>query len=108
MLRITYNLHGLKALGGDASAIIFDQNGWQYISLSNYGKNGFNGVQTVDIPLSAFSGLNLNANVGTLHTRFWYNKSFVVDIKSIVAYASVNVASETTSIQKSYLPLILR
>jgi hypothetical protein len=86
-LRITYDLHGIQALGGDASAIIFDQNGWQYISLSNYGKNGFNGVQTVDVPLSAFTGLNPNANVGTLHTRFWYSKSFVVDITSIVAYS---------------------
>src|SRR5258706_13978304 len=42
-LKITYDLHGLQALTGDASAIIFDQNGWQYISLSNYGQNGKNG-----------------------------------------------------------------
>lgn len=117
-LRVTYNLHGLKALGGDASAIIFDQNGWQYISLSNYGKNGFNGVQTVDIPLSAFTGLNLSANVGTLHTRFWYNKSFIVDITSIVAYFKEVAASaemseivtNTLSLNDNtiYLPVISR
>lgn len=117
-LRITYNLHGLQALGGDASAIIFDQNGWQYISLSNYGQNGLNGVQTVEIPLSAFPGLNLNATVGTLHTRFWYSKSFIVDITSIVAYTKVVGASVDTletitnplslNTNMLYLPLINR
>jgi PKD repeat protein len=88
MLRITYDLHGLTALGGDASAIIFDQNGWQYISLSNYGQNGLDGEQVIDVPLSDFSGLDPNTAVGTLHTRFWYNGSFVVDITSIIAYSS--------------------
>ena len=83
-VKITYNLHGLKALGGDASAIIFDQSGWRYISLSNYGQNGLDGVQTVTIPLSAF-GLNLSQSVGTLHTRFWYSSNYVVDISSIAA-----------------------
>jgi hypothetical protein len=39
-IRITYNLHGSQALSGDESAIIIDQNGWHYISLSNYGQNG--------------------------------------------------------------------
>jgi len=89
MLRITYNLHGLNALGGDASAIIFDQGGsWRYISLSNYGQNGLDGQQTVNIPLSDFPGLNPNNSVGTLHTRFWYSGPFTVDITSIVAYNS--------------------
>jgi hypothetical protein len=83
-LRVTYNLHGLSALGGDASALIFDQNGWQYVSLSNYGTNGLDGSQTVEIPLSGFSGLNPNASVGMLHTRFWYNGPFTVDITSVV------------------------
>lgn len=81
-LRITYNLHGLQALGGDASAIIFDQNGWKYVSLSGYGQNGLDDSQTVDIPLSAF-GLDLNQPVGTLHTRFWFGAAFTVDITSI-------------------------
>jgi hypothetical protein len=121
MLRITYNLHGLSALGGDASAIIFDQNGWRYISLANYGQNGLDGMQTVDIPLSAFPGLNPNANVGTLHTRFWYNRRFVVDITSIIAYSRLNAASETPPADSDdgslplpdmpeaiYLPLIVK
>jgi hypothetical protein len=86
MLRITYDLHRLNALGGDASAIIFDQNGWRYISLSNYGQNGRNGVQVVDIPLSHFSGLDISQPVGMLHTRFWYGSPFAVDITSIIAY----------------------
>ncbi len=81
-VRVTYNLHGLNALGGDASALIFDQNGWRYVSLSNYGQNGLNGSQTVDIPISAF-GLDLSQPVGTLHTRFWYGGAFTVDITSV-------------------------
>lgn len=81
-LRVTYNLHGLNAIGGDASAVIFDQNGWKYISLANYGQNGLNGSQTVDIPISAF-GLDLSQPVGTLHTRFWYGGAFSVDITSV-------------------------
>jgi len=91
MLRITYNLHGLTALGNDASAIIFDQGGnWRYISLSDYGQNGLDGQQMVNIPLANFPGLNLSQSVGTLHTRFWYGSSFTIDITSIVAYTSQN------------------
>jgi len=88
-LRINYNLHGLQALSGDASAIIFDQGGeWRYISLSSYGQNGLDGWQTVDIPLADFTDLNPNQPVGTLHTRFWFSGPFTVDIASIIAYAS--------------------
>lgn len=86
LLRITYDLHGLSALTGDASAIIFDQGDWRYISLSNYGRNGLNGQQVVEILLSDFPSLNLNTTVGTLHTRFWYSSNFTVDILSIVVY----------------------
>lgn len=105
-LRITYNLHGLQALGGDASAIIFDQNGWRYISLSNYGQNGKDGVQTVNIPLSNFPGLNPSTGVGTLHTRFWYSQPFTVDITSIVAYSTVSAAGAAETTYNNYLPLI--
>jgi hypothetical protein len=87
-IRITYDLNGLNVLGGDASAIIFDQSGWQYISLSDYGQNGLDGSQYVDVPLSDFPGLDPNAPVGTLHARFWYSDDFAVDITSIVAYDS--------------------
>jgi hypothetical protein len=88
-LRITYDLHGLTALSGDASAIIIDQNNdWHFVSLSDYGQNGYNGTQQVEIPLSNFPGLNLNEGVGSLHVRFWYDGSFTVDILSIVAFDS--------------------
>jgi hypothetical protein len=106
-LRITYNLNGLSALDGDASAIIFDQNGWRYISLSRYGQNGLNGVQTVDIPLSAFPGLNPNASVGTLHTRFWYGSAFRVDITSIKACGpapTTTAPTNTGSVAPTFQP----
>src|SRR5581483_9607821 len=87
-LRVTYDLHGLDALGGDASALIFDQGDWRYVSLSDYGHNGLDGVQTVDIPLSDFAGLDPAQPVGTLHVRFWHQGPFQVDILSVVAYSS--------------------
>lgn len=80
-LRVTYDLHGSCVLGNDASAIIFDQNGWNYVSLSDYGQNCLDGAQTVDVPLVDF-GLDLNQTVGTFHTRFWYGSALVVDISS--------------------------
>lgn len=84
-LTLTYDLHGLCVLGGDASAIIFDQplgGAWHYISLSGYGTNCKNGPQTVTVPLSAFPGLDLTQPVGAFHARFWYSGSFSVDITS--------------------------
>lgn len=92
-LRLTYNLHGATVLGGDASAIIFDQplNGtWRYISLSSYGQNGFNGSQTVDIPLLSFTGLNTALSVGTFHGRFWYGSAFTVDVTSALLVDAVS------------------
>jgi hypothetical protein len=86
-VRIKYNLHGLMALPGDASAIIFDQpldRDWHFVSLSNYGTNGLDGQQVVEIPLSAFPGLNVNQQVGTLHTRFWHESDYIVEIFSIL------------------------
>lgn len=94
-VQITYNLHGITALTGDASAVIFEQAGWHYISLSNYGQNGLNGSQTVTIPLSAFSGLNTNGTIDTLHTRFWYNTGFTVDITSVKVFGSGGGATNT-------------
>lgn len=103
-VRITYDLHGLNALGGDASALIFDQNGWQYVSLSNYGQNGLDGEQVAEIPLSDFMNLNPNESVGTLHTRFWYGSAFVVDITSIVAFDSQAASAPTPTPTPTPIP----
>lgn len=70
-LTLTYNLAGLCLLGGDASAIIFDQNGWKYASLSNYGQNCYSGQQTVTIPLTAFGVSTTTSLTGSFHARFW-------------------------------------
>src|SRR5947207_6116756 len=57
MLQITYDLHGLCLLPGDASAIILQTNRQKSsVSLSRYGKNCYDGEQTVQIPLHDFSG----------------------------------------------------
>lgn len=87
-IRITYDLHGLSAMPADASALIFDQpfgGAWHYISLSEYGQNGSNGSQTVDIPLSDFAELDISQPVGTLHTRFWHTENYVIDVTSVMA-----------------------
>lgn len=106
-LQVTYNLHGLCALDGDASALIFDQNGWKYVSLSRYGQNCRDGDQTVTIPLSDFkdisNGQQLTTNTsltGNLHTRFWYNTYYHVDITS----AKVLTNGETTAPTSTSLP----
>lgn len=105
-IRLTYNLHGTCILGGDASAIIFDQNGWRYISLSNYGKNCFDGNQTVDIPLSKFSGMDLTKPVGTFHSRFWLNNQFNIDIISAQVFsASTTMPNPSPSATPIPLPV---
>lgn len=82
-LRVTYNLNGFCLLGGDASALIFDQpvnRTWRYVSLSRYGRNCSRDTQTLDIPLTDFRGLDISKQVGTFHVRIWGNKSYRVDI----------------------------
>lgn len=87
-LQITYDLHGLQALGGDASAIGFDQGGWRVVSLSDYGQNGLDGQQVVHISLSDFHGLDPAKPVSQIQARFWYSRPFTVDITSIVVYTA--------------------
>lgn len=89
-LQITYNLHGTCLLSGDASALIFDQNGWKYVPLSAYGTNCQDGVQTVSIPLSSFkditNGTQLDTTkplTGEFHVRLWDDKKYAVDINSV-------------------------
>lgn len=90
-LELTYNLHGLCLLPGDASALIFDQPAggqWHYVSLSRYGKNCYDGVQTAAIPLKDFAGLNPASPVGLFHARIWSPGSFTVDIVSAGVYSA--------------------
>lgn len=89
-LIITYDLHGVCLLSGDASALIFDQNGWKMVSLSQYGNNCQDGTQTVTIPLSNFKDINTQAALdtnapldGKLHIRLWNGATFTVDVSSI-------------------------
>lgn len=102
IMEIKYDLHGLCALGDDASAIIFDQNEWKYVSLSNYGQNCKDGEQTITLSLSDFKNLNTNSPLtGTLHTRFWNNKPYNVEIKSIIVKKSSITPVTTTPTPKT-------
>jgi len=111
ILRLTYNLNGICLLSGDASALIFDQpfgRTWRYVSLSKYGKNCLSGEQTVDIPLSNFSGLDLEKQVGTFHIRIWHYKPYNVEIKSAILYnPETDIIRETSSfgqLMNNFLP----
>lgn len=89
-LTVQYDLHGLCVLGGDASGLIFDQNGWKLASLLNYGQNCFNGVQTVTIPLTGF-GVDVTQPLSfnsMFHARFWHEGAWNVDILSAVLDAA--------------------
>ncbi len=103
-VQVTYNLHGLCALSGDASALIFDQNGWKYVALSQYGQNCKDGQQTVSIPLSDFkdisNGQQLNTNApltGSFHARFWYDKPYTVDITNVTITTTGSSSGSTTN-----------
>lgn len=87
-LKLTYDLHGLCILPGDASAVIINQpeGAWHYVSLSDYGKNCYNGVQSADIPLAAFPGLDLSQPVGVFHIRIWYPQPLTIDITSVKVF----------------------
>lgn len=102
-ISITYNLHGTCLLDGDASAIIFDQNGWKYISLSKYGQNCKDGDQTVEIALSDFKDAG-NAVLDTndpltdfFHSRLWYDASFTVDVISAAVFSSSSGPSSSST-----------
>lgn len=104
-VQVTYDLHGLCAVNGDASALIFDQNGWKYVALSEYGQNCKDGQQTVTIPLSDFkditTGQPLDSNApltGSLHTRFWYNKPYAVDVTSVMLMGASSSPTPTSSV----------
>jgi hypothetical protein len=106
-LRITYNLHGLTAQIGDRkndSVVVFTQPDWYGISLANpnYGTNGLDGEQTINVPLSDFvelpnpdlqivggKPLDFNAPVSSIRARFWHSGHFIVDIISIEVCSSV-------------------
>jgi hypothetical protein len=90
-LRLTYNLHGSCLIQGDASAIVFDQQGWKFISLANYGKNCYDGEQSVEISLTDFKDIATSEALtvyklldGPFHVRFWLNKAYTIEIKKAV------------------------
>lgn len=92
MVRVTLDLHGMEPLGGDASALAFDQDSeWQYVGMDDYLDSGFNGEQTFVMPLAHFMDLDPEAAVGDMHIRFWYGSAFEVDVTSVVAYRAGGV-----------------
>lgn len=82
-LEMDINLNGNYIQGGDASACVFDQGGWKYISIKDYVQNGLNGWQHANIPLSAFLNLDANQGIASMTIRFWNQASGNYDIDNI-------------------------
>lgn len=99
IIRITYDLNGLIAqegTGKNDSTIVFTQPHWFGVSFVHYGVNGFDGEQTIDIPLSEFlelpnpaqnitggKPLDLNKPVSSIRARFWHQDHFSVEISAV-------------------------
>lgn len=82
-LEMDVNLNGATILGGDASAIAFEQSGWKFVSLKDYVQNGVNGWQHVVIPLHNFPSLSQDAGVAWMNIRMWNNRSGSYDFDNV-------------------------
>jgi len=86
-VELDINLKGAILLPGDASQFYFDQGGLRSIDLSDpryVHQNGQNGWQHVAIPLSDFSGLNVNSGLAFVGFRFWNDTSRSYDLDNII------------------------
>ncbi len=99
IVRVSYNLHGLMAQEGERkndSTIVFNQPNWFGVSLSDYGENGLDGIQSVDIPIINFMELpdpergivggrhlDLTEPISSIRARFWHRDYFLVEIIEI-------------------------
>jgi hypothetical protein len=90
-VKIKIDLRG-KSFGSgiDEASIIFIQNGdWYAVNITEYVENGKNGSQEITIPLDRFkkindsSQLDLSKTISNLHTRFWSDSSFDIEISVI-------------------------
>ncbi len=84
VIYITYDMHGLCALDGDASSIILKQeNSNGRIILAHYGKNCYNGEQTATIPISDIEGLDKAKPIIRVALSFWYPTQFTVEVAKL-------------------------
>lgn len=103
MLNISYNLHGLCVMSGDASSLTIipkESNKKYSITFAEYGQNCFDGVQTIEIPLSNFDGLDPNELIQSIEARFWYPTYYNVEIKNLSAYHADTVVLGASTPQR--------
>lgn len=94
---VTFNLHGLCALDGEAFSMSFEsrEGNKRSVSLERYGKNCYDGEQSVTIPITDFFPVGFSSQVSRLMVRVWYPTSYVVDITKI--YANTRILGAKTS-----------
>ena len=95
VLRITFDLHGVCLLNGEASAIsIIAIDGQTHtVSLARYAKNCFDGEQYAAIPFRDFIKEDNLPQINVIKAQFWYPTFYSIDISSITAYQNVLGAS---------------
>ncbi len=82
-LTLTYDLHGLCLLGGRASTIYFERPKTEEIyevSLSKYGQNCYDGLQTVHIPFQDFGDPEKIKQTTRFRLAFWYQAQYRIEI----------------------------
>ena len=92
-------------MSGDASSLTIipkDSEKKYSISFAEYGQNCLDGLQTIEIPLSSFEGLNPDQQIQAITARFWYPTYYNVEIKNAVAYhANTAVLGASTPQRKT-------
>jgi len=82
------NLNGATLLPGDASALVFEQGGWKWISISNRVVGGSSAWQHVIVPFADIAGFDPTSGVAYLKFRFWNNSISNIDIDNIAIGAT--------------------
>ena len=98
-IRLTYDLHGLCLLPGEASALELrnDQGQKDFVSLANFGQNCLNGKQTVDIPTNNFAD---SSNANKIGVSIWHQMPYGITISEIELVRTQKKLDLKTMIEK--------
>ncbi|MBI4080725.1 MAG: hypothetical protein HY430_03050 [Candidatus Levybacteria bacterium] len=85
VMRVVYDLQGTCLLPEEASTItlITKDNSIGAVHAFSFGKNCYNGEQTVTIPLNTFQGIKNITDVKSVQASIWSPIHYIVTIKSI-------------------------
>lgn len=96
-ISVRVNLNGGTLLDGDASALFLNQNGWKYVSLSNYVVQGSSAWQTATVPLVDFAGFDPTQSFDSIGMRFWVPVNSTIDVDDIRFLSGLPTATPTST-----------